>query len=412
MRILWVKAGKLLPIDTGGKIRSYNLLRQLASRHQLTLLSYYPGEPDPAYDAEIGTHFPGAVALATGAGDDSTLGAALHYLARVPRLAPYAVSKFMSPRVARLVRQWLNEQRFDVAICDFLSASLNFPASSPTPRVLFQHNVETFLWERQARHEPSFVRRLVYKYEYLRMRRYEARTVGRFDHVIAVSQHDRDGMQGMTSADRITVVPTGVDVAKYGANGPSPGTTNEVIFLGSMDWEANVDGAEYFCREIWPRVTAVVPSARFMIVGRNPAPRVKRLASTAVEVTGSVESVLPYLARAAVFVVPLRIGGGTRLKIFEGMAMGKATVSTTIGAEGLDVTNGEDLILADDPQAFAQAVIDLLLDGQKRQRFGAAAARLARRYDWSVVVRTFEHALEQAGARGSADAPELARVQA
>jgi glycosyltransferase involved in cell wall biosynthesis len=412
MRILWVKAGKLLPIDTGGKIRSYNLLRQLATRHQLTLLSYYPGESDPAYDAEIATHFPGAVALATGAGDDSAAAAALQYLVRVPRLAPYAVSKFSSPRVSRLVRQWLNEQRFDVAICDFLSASLNFPASSPTPRVLFQHNVETLLWERQARHEPSFLRRLVYTYEYLRMRRYEASTVGRFDHVIAVSQHDRDGMQEMTAADRITVVPTGVDVAKYGANGPSPGTTNEVIFLGSMDWEANVDGAEYFCREIWPRVTAVVPSARFMIVGRNPAPRVKRLASAAVEVTGSVDSVLPYLARAAVFVVPLRIGGGTRLKIFEGMAMGKATVSTTIGAEGLDVTNGEDLILADHPQAFAEAVIDLLQDQEKRQRFGAAAARLAQRYDWSVVVRTFEQALERAGAGGIADTSELARVQA
>jgi glycosyltransferase involved in cell wall biosynthesis len=412
MRILWVKAGKLLPIDTGGKIRSYNLLRQLANRHQLTLLSYYPGEPDPSYDAEIASHFPGAVALATGGGGDSAPGAALHYLVRAPRLAPYAVSKFTSPRVARLVRQWLDEQRFDVAICDFLSASLNFPASSPTPRVLFQHNVETFLWERQARHEPSLVRRLVYQYEYWRMRRYEARTVGRFDHVIAVSQHDRDGMLAMTPGDRITVVPTGVDVAKYGATGPSLGTTDEVIFLGSMDWEANVDGAEYFCREIWPRVTAVVPSARFMIVGRNPAPRVKRLASPAVEVTGSVESVLPYLARAAVFVVPLRIGGGTRLKIFEGMAMGKATVSTTIGAEGLDVTNGEDLILADDPQAFAQAVVDLLKDPEKRQRFGAAAARLAQRYDWSVVVRTFEHALERAGASGTADTPELARVQA
>jgi glycosyltransferase involved in cell wall biosynthesis len=149
-----------------------------------------------------------------------------------------------------------------------------------------------------------------------------------------------------------------------------------------------------------------------MIVGRNPAPRVKRLASAAVEVTGSVDSVLPYLARAAVFVVPLRIGGGTRLKIFEGMAMGKATVSTTIGAEGLDVTNGEDLILADDPQAFAEAVIDLLQDQEKRQRFGAAAARLAQRYDWSVVVRTFEQALERAGAGGIADTSELARVQA
>jgi glycosyltransferase involved in cell wall biosynthesis len=322
--------------------------------------------------------------------------------------APYAVSKFTSPAVGRLVRRWLRSGDFDVAVCDFLSASLNFPASSATPCVLFQHNVESLLWARQARHEPGWIRRSAYRLEAAKMRRYEAAAVRRFAHVVAVSNDDREAMVSMTGVDRISVVPTGVDTARYRrVDGPVVGSSHEVIFLGSMDWEPNVDGVEYFCREIWPHVRAKVPAARFLIVGRNPAPRVARLASDSVVVTGRVDSVLPYLANAAVFVVPLRMGGGTRLKIFEGMAMGKAVVSTSIGAEGLDVTAGRDLLIADAPDEFARAVVDLLGDPERRRALGEAAARLAGRYDWSVVVRDFERALD----RARADAGDVAAAR-
>lgn len=412
MRLLWVKAGKLLPVDTGGKIRSYNLLRQLADRHALTLLSYYSGDRDPQYDADLEREFPGALTVATGKTEDTALRAGWHYATRAWWPAPYAVAKFTSPAVKTIVARALSERRFDVAICDFLSASLNFPASSVTPSVLFQHNVESLLWNRQATHEPSVPRRLVYKLEAAKMRRYEAGTVGRFGDVIAVSDHDKQAMARMTDPARITVVPTGVDIAKYSASANPIGRGQEVIFLGSMDWDANVDGVEFFCRDVWPSVVARVPGARFSIVGRNPAPRVRRLVSESVTVTGAVDSVLPYLERAAVFVVPLRIGGGTRLKIFEGMAMGKATVSTTIGAEGLDVTDGRDLILADQPAAFADAVAVLLTDVDRRRALGEAAARLARQYDWSAVVGRFEEALERARAGSATSQPALAGASA
>ena len=395
MRILWVKAGKLLPVDTGGKIRSYNLLRQLAARHEVRLLSYYGGRRDENYEKEINEHLPGAVAVHTSAPDDAPLRQGLDYLRHLFARAPYAVTKFTVPEVQRLLDCWLAEARFDVAVCDFLSASLNFPSELATASVLFQHNVESALWQRQAGHEPNLLKRLVFKLEAAKMHRYERAAVRRFHHVIAVSEHDREQMSAMTDAARITVVPTGVDLEQYrGAATSESATQPLVVFLGSMDWEANIDGVDYFCREVWPVVRARVPAARFRIVGRNPHPRVKRLASDSVEVTGTVPSVIEHLREAAVFVVPLRVGGGTRLKIFEAMAMGKAVVSTTIGAEGLDTHHEQDIILADDPASFADAVIRFLLDPELRRRFERASRELAAQYDWAIIARKFEETLE------------------
>lgn len=403
MKILWVKAGKILPVDTGGKIRSYNLLRQLASRHETVLLSYYGGARDDSYESEVERHLPGAVTVHTGA-PDSFARQALDYLLRLPSSAPYAVCKFTSPEVKRLVKEWDAARRFDVAVCDFLSASLNFPAETRTPTVLFQHNVESALWQRQARHAPDVFRSVAFKIEAAKMTRYERDAVRRFRHVIAVSENDRELMSEMTDASRITVVPTGVDIKKYSSGDEASHVVKDakiqsgslVVFLGSMDWEPNIDGVEYFCREVWPRVLESVPSARFRVVGRDPHPRVRRLASESVEVTGTVPSVVEHLRDADVVVVPLRVGGGTRLKIFEAMAVGKAVVSTTVGAEGLDVTHGEDILLADDAESFAESVASLLRDTSRRDTFGRAAAALAARYDWSVIARRFEVVLAQA----------------
>jgi glycosyltransferase involved in cell wall biosynthesis len=160
-----------------------------------------------------------------------------------------------------------------------------------------------------------------------------------------------------------------------------------------MDWEPNIDAVEYFCRDIFPSVLAQFPDARFQIVGRNPYPRVRRLASASVEVTGTVPSVAEYLHNATVVIVPLRIGGGTRLKIFEAMAMRKALVSTSIGAEGLDVTSGKDCVIADDAQSFASAILSVLRDPAIRQTYEENAAALVARYDWSQISKRFADAL-------------------
>jgi glycosyltransferase involved in cell wall biosynthesis len=179
-----------------------------------------------------------------------------------------------------------------------------------------------------------------------------------------------------------------------------------LVFTGSMDWLPNVDGMQYFVRDILPRIREAEPNATLSIIGRSPTPAVKRLALDAgIAITGRVEDVRPHIAEGSVYIVPLRVGGGTRLKIFEAMAMGKAVVSTSIGAEGLPVTTGDNVVIADEPAEFARAVVDLIRDDEWRQRIEIAARRLVvERYDWSAVSRDFEDALTRVRRAGVAAA--------
>ena len=411
MKILWVKPGKLLPLDTGGKLRTYNILRQLAAKHELTYLSYYGGRRDENYEREILTHLPGTVTVHTAAPDTTELERRLDYLYRLPRRAPYAVSKFTHRKVKRLLAEWIAQRRFDVAVCDFLSSALNFPRDLATPTALFQHNVECVLWQRKAQFEMKWLDRMVSKIEYAKMRRCEPAQVRRFHHVIAVSEQDREAMEWMVDASHISVVPTGVDLKKFQYDPDVEPAGPLVVFTGSMDWEANIDGVEYFCKEVWPLVRARVPEAKFQIVGRDPHPRVTRLACDSIEVTGTVPSVVDYLRKAAVFVIPLRIGGGTRIKIYEAMAMGKAAVSTTIGAEGLDVHHGRDIILADDPDQFSAAIVRFLRKDDVRRSFEAAAAATARQYDWSVIAERFVEVLRKTVVAAGATAAPVAEPE-
>jgi glycosyltransferase involved in cell wall biosynthesis len=408
MRILWVKADKLLPVQNGGNIRTYHVLRYLSERHQLTFYSYYGGAPDPGYERELQRQLPGAVAVCTGKRELSGVARGLDYLSHLGAHAPYAVSRFAGARVQKQLQTWFREQRYDVAVCDFLDAAINFPGRLNIPSVLFQHNVESEIWRRHADTAGNPVKKMLYRMEFRKMLRYERAAVRKFQHVIAVSENDRALMTKWVDGDRVTVVPTGVDLAQYRpAPNPLDISAPLVTFVGAMDWEPNVDGVEYFCAEVWPAIKAEVPQARLRIVGRNPDRRVQKWASNSInndnsiEVTGRVPSVVEHLRQSAVIIVPLRIGGGTRLKIYEAMATGKAVVSTTIGAEGLDVHHGHDIMLADDPRSFAQAVIMLLRDPELRRRYENAAAETAARYDWPAIGERFSEVLQSAAEKKS-----------
>jgi len=411
MRILWVKADKLLPVENGGNIRSYHVLRHLSSQHEVTFYSYYGGDPDPAYESELRRQLPGSVAICTGKQELSRPARALDYLLHVGNQAPYAVSRFASPKVQKQLGRWFREKSFDVAVCDFLDVAVNFPERLTIPSVLFQHNVESEIWRRHAATAENPVMRAMYGTEFRKMLRYEQNEVQRFHHVIAVSESDRALMTQWVNADRITVVPTGVDLGAYRPVPNAPEPPPLVTFVGAMDWEPNADGVDYFCTEIWPAVKAEVPAARFRIVGRNPGKRVLKWASESVEVTGRVPSVVEHLQQSAVVIVPLRIGGGTRLKIYEAMATAKAVVSTTVGAEGLDVHHGRDIMLADDPRSFAQAVMMLLRDRELRRRYEVAAAETAARYDWPAIGDRFGEVLRSIAEKQSSDLrPVAARM--
>ena len=397
MKILWVKANKLLPLHSGGDIRSYHIARHLASRHELCFLSYYDGKSDAEYERELAEHFPGACCICTGK-SQTTPGRALDYLMRLADPAPYAISRFKSVLVREKLGTWLTAGQFDVAVCDFLDAAVNFPASS-SPSILFQHNVESEIWRRHAETETNPAKRSIYLMEFRKMLAYEKSSVRRFRHVIAVSEHDKQLMSAWVDSSQITVIPTGVDLQQYRADLSDRKVAPLVVFVGAMDWEPNVDAVEFFCHEIWPTVQAKISGAKFRIVGRNPVHRVQQFAGASIEVTGRVPAVIDHLREAAVVIVPLRIGGGTRLKIYEAMAAGKAIVSTSVGAEGLDGHHGRDIILADDAKAFAEAVLLLLQDDDLRRRYERAAAELAARYDWTTVGSRFEAALENIASR-------------
>src|ERR1700687_633303 len=405
MRVLWVKADKLLPVQNGGNIRTYHVLRYLSARHELTFYSYYGGTLDPDYERELQRQLPGAVAVCTGKRELSGAARGLDYLAHLSAQPPYAVSRFAHAKVQKQLHAWFRERRFDVAVCDFLDAAVNFPATLNIPSVLFQHNVESEIWRRHSATAGNPARRMMYRMEFRKMLRYERAAVRKFQHVIAVSENDRSLMTQWVDGDRVTVVPTGVDLAQYRPDpaefdpnfDPNPLARSAplITFVGAMDWEPNVDGVEYFCGEVWPSIQAEVPQARFRIVGRNPGRRVQKWASDSIEVTGRVPSVVEHLHQSAVVIVPLRIGGGTRLKIYEALATAKAVVSTTVGAEGLDVHHGRDIMLADDASAFADSVSMFLRDDEQCRRFGKAAFELASRHDWPVIAGQFAEVLER-----------------
>jgi sugar transferase (PEP-CTERM/EpsH1 system associated) len=408
MRILWLKSDLLLPLDKGGKLRTWHLMRHLARRHEITYLAFRePGQP--AADVEGMKEVAARVETITrGEPAKGTLrfylDAALHLFDPLP----YAVGKYRSSEYRRKLARLLADETFDLIVCDFLFPAVNLPKRLPCPAVMFTHNVESEIWRRHAETKPGLLGRLLYGAQHRRMLRYERRTLARFDGVLAVSDADRETFARLypgAITQPVHVVPTGVDTEYFVPSGGSHQASN-LIFTGSMDWLPNEDAMLYFCRDVMPAIRAEVPDATLTIVGRTPTPAVKKLAEAqGVTVTGRVDDVRPYMRDAAVYIVPLRIGGGTRLKIFEAMAMGKAVVSTTIGAEGLPVTDGEHVLLADEPTTFARAVVHLIRDTEHRRRLEAAARTLVlARYDWSAVAGELEDALIRFASHGAADA--------
>ena len=401
MNLLWVNAGLLLPLDKGGKLRTWHLMRQLARSHDISYVSFADASTtavDIAGMREVASH------VVTIPRTEAAKGTARFYLDAMQYLVdrvPYAVAKYRSTAYRRAVERLLATQQFDAVVCDFLVPVVNLPDTLPCPAILFTHNVESEIWRRHVETARNSVSRRLLEAQWRRMRRFERAALGRFDLVLAVSDADRQTF-GRLFPDALTapvhVVSTGVDTAYFAPRSDrQPAQRSHLVFTGSMDWLPNEDGMQYFVREILPLVRQMEPDATLSIIGRSPTPAVRRLANDhGVRVTGSVDDVRPHVAEGSVYVVPLRIGGGTRLKIFEAMAMGKAVVSTSIGAEGLPVTPEQHIVIADEPQQFAEAVVRLVRGDEMRRRLEVEARKLVvERYDWSAVARDFEDALER-----------------
>lgn len=404
MRILWLKTELLHPIDKGGKIRTYAMMRELKELHHITYLTLDDGSATPDAHAKALEYCHEVIRVPF---TQPAKGSAAFFLDLARNLVstqPYAVAKYRSPAMEAAIVTAVRTGTYDVIVCDFLFPSLNLPDGLGVPTVLFQHNVEATIWERHMKVATNPVKRAYMGLQWRRMADWEGRECRRFDHVVAVSDADRDAMREAYGTTHVSSVPTGVDTGYFALSGREPRRPREIVFTGSMDWMPNEDGITWFCEEVLPRVRTRVPDATLAIVGRNPTGKVRDLANAhpGVTVTGTVPDVRPYLERAGVLVVPLRVGGGTRLKIYEGMAMERATVSTTIGAEGLPVRDGEEILMADDPAGFADAIVRVLQDASFAQAIGQrAATRVRRDFSWASVAARFAESCHESVSRAT-----------
>lgn len=399
MRIVWLKIGGLWPLNMGGRLRSFHAVAELAKRHRVTVLTTHGPADDPEGLKASLKHCERIVSIPYTIPRAGTRRFAAALLRS--RLSPYPVDiwKCRVPALRSAVAETL-AAGVDVCVADFLVAAGNIPLGASTPTLLFEHNVEYMIWKRLHDVENRAWRRALLAAEWRRMRRYEARACGLARLTVAVSEADRALLSANAPSADIRAIPTGVDAEYFHPNGTAEKPAR-LVFTGSMDWYPNEDAIIHFMDAILPHLRRRVPGLTMSVVGRNPSDRLKALgAAKGVQVTGTVNDVRPYVAEAAVYVVPLRIGGGTRLKIFEALAMGKAVVSTSVGAEGLPLTPGQHFLQADTAEDFAKAVLSLLDDAPKRRAIGEAGRRLVEaRYSWQQIGREFERLCEEVASR-------------
>ncbi len=319
------------------------------------------------------------------------------YLSSVLKSRPFMFEKFCQPEVISAVKAELQRTKYDLIICDFLLGCGVVPFDVSVPKVVFTHNVENRIWERHYRVAKTRPKRMLAKREWKSLAAIERKYLNAADLVLAVS--DADGAEFVSwgiSPNKVRSVPTGVDTSFFAPRVQNT-TAPTLVFTGSMDWMPNQDGILWFLNEIYPSIQAQVPNLKLQVVGRKPPQTILDACAKypGVTATGWVDDIRDYLGDSDVCIVPLRVGSGTRLKIFEAMAMGKAIVSTTIGAEGLPVTDQKDILLADTPADFVVGVLSLLSDNAKRGQIGLAARELVEKsYSWEAVTADFILAIE------------------
>jgi sugar transferase (PEP-CTERM/EpsH1 system associated) len=381
IKVLYFAPSSCWPQNTGARLRNYHLARELSRLAQVTYLSFADettARVNGRFESIMVPREPG------------------YTLAKLARGAvgnmPLPVLNYTSRTMRDLLSRLLNERRFDAIQVEGVHLAAYLPALLEAPNrpalICDWHNIESELMLRYSFHAPDPARKLYARLTARKLFKLERRLLNQFDAHIAVSHRDRNRLIQMGPLARVFVIENGVDVSQFERPRLGLVARNRLLFVGSMDYHANIDGAIYFARRVWPEVHRAWPNLIFTIVGRNPTTEVATLASTVpgVEVTGTVEDVRPYYWEALAAVVPLRIGGGSRLKILEAMAAGVPVISTKLGAEGLEIKDGEHLLVADSEADMCRAITAVGRDAQLRHRLAMAGRELVRaRYDWSAL---------------------------
>lgn len=396
MKILFITEKFPYPLDSGGRIRTYHILKGLSQEHELTLITTLERESQRRDLPELENLCRQVLAIA--APQETRLQLVQKLVANLFSQIPIVVERHYLPAVANAVRQALSTARpaFDVVHFDHLDASMYMSCLAGQVRtVLDEHNIVTNQIRTSARVEPNRLKRVYMRMQAQKTQQYEARVCARMTRCLVCSDTDQASLRQMSPEARSVTIPNGVAVEyfqdtswKKAFDLTIPSVPHTLIFVGTLDYGPGATAVRYFCDDIFPRIQQDVADARFLAVGQNPPHYLHALAArdSRIVVTGRVDDIRPYVAQSRVFVVPLKSGSGTRLKILDAMAMGIPVVSTSIGAEGLDVVSGQHLLLADTPEAFSAAVVQLLRDDDMMQRLRANALRFVQeRYDWPVI---------------------------
>jgi polysaccharide biosynthesis protein PslH len=387
----------LFPNDAGGKIRTTNILRGLkGGAFKLRLLSPATAQQCQEWSAEIESVCDEFVPWQPARAKPRAL-RALDLIGQLP----VNVASDVSEAASRAAQAQAAGGDVDLMVFDFVHASVYRPQPLRVKSVCFTHNVEAEIFQRHAATARGPLRRWLWHSQHAKMQRFEGEALRQYDQVIAVSERDARHFVSAYGVARAEAIPTGVDLDYFSWGQPAPDAAEPpgVVFVGSMDSAANIGAVEYFLRDVWPLILAAEPQARFTVVGRRPpAALVAQGRRTAnVEFTGSVPDVRPFVRKAHVSVIPLQVGGGTRIKAFESMAMGSPVVSTSVGIEGLDVEPREHFLQADDARAMADAVLGLLRDPAARAGLAQRARALVEaRFGHREAAQVFERICQRA----------------
>jgi glycosyltransferase involved in cell wall biosynthesis len=397
LRILYVSPLPPSPPRFGAQARIHGLARKLAACHDVTMVTLIDEGFDSAECERAVREYCRDVVLVPNPNGRGGLARRWLQLRSLASRRSYEHRRSSAPALQQVLDRLLQRQRFDIVNLEFpYLAHLRLRQSPPgTPRpplVLDAHEIAYDIARQVARRAGSVARRLHAALNWRKLRKDECAAFRTADGIYACSAADRERVLAHAPSARTAVIPNAADVDFFQPSLPErPPVAATVVFFGLLSSFPNVDGLRVFLREIWPPILAARPDARFKIIGARPARSLLELAGPKVEITGFVEDLRPHLASAAALVVPLRVGGGTRLKIVEGMAMGRPIVSTALGAEGIDAVPGRDILIADEPTAFAESVVRILADPDLAARLGRSARRLAvERYSWAAAALDLE----------------------
>jgi glycosyltransferase involved in cell wall biosynthesis len=379
------------PPDTGGKIRSYFLLRALAQRFEVDLYTVYHRERPSKQDVEALRTFCRRVVLFRLEKRWRTRDRLLRILNPLPR----GVDHFITADSVAQARWHLENEEYDLLIADEMHMTPYAELAPNLLRVVTLQKVDYAHYKEVALARPWGLEKILDFTEAWKLRRYTLAKMNLYQGFLACSDQDMETIRKDVPDVPALVIPNGVDLNAFVSSARSEPEEPILLYIGSMNYYPNIDAVQFFFEKMYEPLRQEVPDVRVQIVGHNPPPRIRELMQLpGVKVTGSVPDVRPYYERATVFVVPLRLGGGTRLKIVEAMAMDLPVVSTTVGAEGLGIDPGEDILIADDAPSFTESVLRLLRDASLRKRIAEGGKRLARDYDWMEITKPWPDWIE------------------